>query len=211
MKRITGLLMLCASTLAFAGGLSLPSQDNVQANVKLVADLLQQLSKLLKSIPGDSEVAKKLDVVLKPTTKFVDIFSQMDKVMGDVQNAITKARELGKIASCAKASKAAMQKNETCKLVRCVNRPTCVVAGLENLKILLKPLMDDVLLGYEYRGQQKDGLLIQVLAAVDQQDLQSKIKPIIADMKKVTEFINTLETLIKPSIDEAVFKQIKAA
>lgn len=184
-------------------------------NFKALANILAQSRELLKIIP-DQKARATVAKIVEPTIKVSELIYSMDKIVRDIDAVLKTGKEFPNLFTCLKytksqvaqlekaiptytgAKKDAAEKQLAFCRAKCLNKPACIKEGIGMVEIMLRPILEDVLLGWtETDGKKQEGILLTILDLVQQPQIKAQIGTAVADMRKVIEFIDELKNLVK--------------
>lgn len=180
------------------------AEGTLNVDFKQISAILNEILPTIVSIAkttGGEKNAQSLQQFQRVSQGIVDLVGNLDKVSFDLQKAVAAGKDLPKFMTCTKATKKQLtgtsQQAQACIAMGCVDRASCLKIALRNLRILLRPLIDDVLVGYTNdKGEHVQGILLSALDLAQQEKVKKDMEPAVEIIKQVYGLLGEIEKLI---------------
>lgn len=146
-----------------------------------------------------------LSQVVAPAREIANLLEALEKLETDLRIAQTKSAELKGMAYCAKLPKKLRMKLTTnkpklpnCKKLGCDgSRADCLQKAIAHLKIILRPFIDDLLLGYETENVHKQGIAFTLIDLAQQPAARKRLEALVEPLQRVMHVLDILEKALQ--------------
>ncbi|MFA6066229.1 MAG: hypothetical protein WC707_03535 [Candidatus Babeliaceae bacterium] len=144
--------------------------------------------------------AQDIESILGPLEKIGALLSDIDVIGTDIQNAVEAVQNMPKIMSCNKASNEALRGNSPnaaiCRSLGCLDHTSCIKRGISEMKMILKPFINDIFLGYVSQGVIKQGIVFDALDIINEPQLKHELISVINVLEQILHFIDIVDDMI---------------